>query len=209
MKFSNECRRLRLLLGLLGGTGLLVSACSLPLPQAQPDLTRFFLLQQGVKSPEAGEQEPVRVVRIERVEVPAYLLDKPLAVRRGPNEVRYLEASRWAEPLDQDLARNLMLGLDAAPGVAAIARGNRADKWDYDLRVQMTACEGAEGGKVLFAANWTLVPVPGSNRAAVSGTFAGRDLTWNGTSAETLAAAMSAGVTQLCEAVAAAVKSQP
>ena len=209
MKFPNERRRLRLLLGLLGGIGLLVCACSLPLPQAQADLTRFFLLQQGVKTPAAAEQGPVSVIRIERVEVPAYLLDKPLTVRRGPNEVRYLEAARWAEPLDQDLARNLMLGLDAAPGLAAIARGNRADKWDYDLRVQVTACEGAEDRKVLFAANWTLVPVPGSTRAAVSGTFVGRDLTWNGTSADTLAAALSEGVTQLCEAVAAAAKSQP
>ncbi len=209
MKLQIEHRTWRPGLLLLAGTGLLVSACSLPLPQAQSDLTRYFVLQEGVKAPEAAEEGPVCVIRVERVEVPAYLLDKPLTVRRGPNEVRYLEAARWAEPLDQDLARNLTLGLDAVPGVAAISRGNRADKWDYDLRIQVTACEGAPGKKVLFAANWTLVPVPGSSRTGVSGTFAGRDLTWDGTSAETLAAAMSEGVTQLCEAVAAAAKSPP
>ncbi len=209
MRFPIERRRLRLGLLLLGGTGLLVSACSLPLPQAQADPTRYFLLQEGVKRPEAGDAGPVCVIRIERVEVPAYLLDKPLTVRRGPNEVRYLDAARWAEPLDQDLARNLMLGLDAVPGVTAIGRYNRADKWDYDLRVQVTACEGADGRKVLFAANWTLVPAPGSNRPGGSGSFAGRDLTWDGTSAESLAAAMSKGVTQLCEAVAAAAKPPP
>ena len=209
MKSQSHSRCRRSVLLLLAGGGLLVSACSLPLPQAQSDLTRYFLLQEGVKAPEAGETGPGCVIRVERVDVPAYLLDNPLTVRRGPNEIRYLEAARWAEPLDQDLARNLMLGLDASPGVAAIARGSRVDKWDYDLRIQVTACEGAWGKKVSFAANWTLRSAPGSSRPGVAGAFVGQNLAWDGTSAESLAAALSEGVTQLCAAVAAAARAQP
>jgi len=192
----------------LAGLVLLAAGCSLPLPQAQPDLTRYFVLQEGVKPPAETAQGPARLIRIDRVDVPAYLLDRPMAVRRGPNEIRYLDAARWAEPLDQSLARNLMLGLNACAGVRAAARGSLTEQWDYNLRIQITACEGDEARHVSFAANWVLQPAPGSPGQPRSGAFAGRDLAWDGSSAESLAAALSQGVTQLCEAVAAAATAQ-
>lgn len=194
---------------LLAGLLLLASGCSLPLPQAQPDLTRYFVLQEGVKAPAAAPQGPARVVRIDRVDVPAYLLDKPMAVRRGPNEIRYLDAARWAEPLDQNLARNLLLGLNACSGVRAVSRGSLTEQWDYNLRVQVTACEGDEAKHAAFTANWVLQPAPGSSGQPKSGAFVARDLAWDGASADSLAAALSQGVTQLCEAVGAAAAAQP
>jgi uncharacterized lipoprotein YmbA len=205
--FRPSASRFRLL---ACGVCLLVSACSLPLPQAQPDQTRYFVLQPGVKAPgEAAAPSPVPVIRIESVVVPAYLLDRPLAVRRGPNEIRYLDAARWAEPLDQGIARNLLLGLGAFPGITVISRRQAAEKWDYILKVQVVACEGSEGRDVSFAANWTLVPAPGSSGLEKTGTFAGQNLTWDGSSPASLAAALSEGVTQLCQALADAVKPRP
>ncbi len=196
--------------GMLLAAGVLLAAgCSLPLPQAQADLTRYFLLQQGNKPAGTTEAGPACVIRVDRVDVPAYLLDKPLVVRRGANEVRYLEAARWAEPLDQDLARNVMQGLDASPGIAAISRGSRVDKCDYNLRIQVTACEGMAGGSVSFAASWVLVPAPGSSRPEASGVFSAQGLKWEESSAASLAAALSEGVAQLCQTVAAAAKAQP
>jgi uncharacterized lipoprotein YmbA len=209
MKSSIENRRWRVSGMLLAAGVLLAAGCSLPLPQAQADLTRYFLLQEGIKPGENAGTAPSCVIRVERVEVPAYLLDKPLVVRRGPNEVRYLETARWAEPLDQNLARNVMQGLEASPGIAAISHGSRIDKCDYNLRIQITACEGAEGRSVLFAANWTLLPAPGSSRPGASGVFSAHDLTWDGSSAASLTAALSEGVTQLCQTLAAAAKAQP
>jgi uncharacterized lipoprotein YmbA len=210
MKSRIEGQRLQSVWLLLAGVGLLVSACSLPLPQAQPDLTRYFVLRPAVKAPgEAAAPGPVSVIRIDSIEVPAYLLDKPLAVRRGPNEVGYLDAARWAEPLDQDIARNLLLGLGAFPGVTVISRRQTADKWDYNLKVQIVTCEASDGKNVSFAANWTLVPAPGSPGVGKTGTFTGQNLTWDGSSPATLAAALGEGVTQLCQALAEAVKPRP
>ena len=51
MKSRIEGQRLQSVWLLLAGVGLLVSACSLPLPQAQPDLTRYFVLRPAVKAP--------------------------------------------------------------------------------------------------------------------------------------------------------------
>src|SRR5512142_3353958 len=63
----------------------LLTGCSLPIPPAQPDLTRHFVLQQQVRPAGAAERETYPVVRLKSVDVPAYLSEKPLAVRRGEN----------------------------------------------------------------------------------------------------------------------------
>ena len=110
-------------------TGLLLSGCSLPLPQAQADRPGISCCRGPAGAGGGRRRGAVCVIRIERVDVPAYLLDKPLAVRRGPNEVRYLEAARWAEPLDQE--PRAQPGARAGRGDRAwptIARGSRAEK---------------------------------------------------------------------------------
>jgi len=194
---------------LASGLGLLLTGCSIPLPQAQPDLTRYFVLQQAVNPAGAPEHARLPVIRLQTVDVPAYLGDKPLAVRRGANEIHYLDAARWAEPLDQGLQRNLRLGLSARPGLMIVSRYDPTAKWDYDLKVRVTACEGTEDGHVLFAADWVLAPATGSNLPRKAGAFTAQDLTWDGKSPASLVAALSQGVTQLCDTLAAAVTAAP
>ncbi|HTX65690.1 MAG TPA: PqiC family protein [Opitutaceae bacterium] len=183
----------------------MLTSCSIPLPQAQPDLTRYFVLQPAGTPAGAAALGSLPVVRLQAVDVPAYLADKPLAVRRGANEIRYLDAARWAEPLDQDLARNLRLGLGATPGLTVLSRYDSTGKWDYNLKVRVTACEGTEEGHVRFAADWVLEPAPDSTLPRKAGTFWGRDLTWDGKTPAALVAALSQGVSQLCDTLVAAL----
>lgn len=193
-------------LGILSAVLGLVTACSLPLPQAQPDPTRYFILPAKVGTPAAADREKTVVVRLKSVEVPAYLGDKPLAVRRGGNEIRYLDTARWAEPLDQDLARNVLLGLGSLPGVTIVSRYDTSGKWDFDLTIRVVACEGTEDKAVLFTVNWQLEPNAGSALTGRTGTFEGKDLTWDGKSPEMLVNALGEGVTQFCDALANALK---
>jgi uncharacterized lipoprotein YmbA len=191
---------------LASGLGLLLAGCTIPLPQAQPDLTRYFILQQDVRPAGGAEHGSLPVVRLQAVDVPAYLSDRPLAVRRGSNEIHYLETARWGEPLDQGLERNLRLGLGALPGLTIVSRYDTLGTWQYSLKVRVTACEGTADGHVLFAADWVLEPAPKSDLPRKAGTFTGRDLAWDGKSPDSLVAALSQGVTQLCDALGAALQ---
>jgi len=189
---------------LASGLSLLLAGCSIPLPQAQPDLTRYFVLGQEAKPAGAAAAENLPVIRLMPVDVPAYLGDKPLAVRRG-NEIHYLDAARWAEPLDQGLERNLRLGLGAVPGMTVRSRYDTTGRWDYDLKIRVTACEGGEDGHVLFAADWVLDPALNTSLPRKAGAFTGQHLSWDGKSPASLVAALSQGVGQLCDALVAAL----
>ena len=182
-----------------------LTGCSIPLPQAQPDLTRYFVLGQEAGPAGATTAENLPVVRLMAVDVPAYLGDKPLAVRRGGNEIHYLDAARWAEPLDQGLERTLRLGLGATPGLTVRSRYDTTGRWDYDLKIRVTACEGSEDGHVLFSADWVLDPAPNSSLPRKAGAFTGQHLSWDGKSPALLVAALSQGVSQLCDTLAAAL----
>jgi uncharacterized lipoprotein YmbA len=188
------------------GFCILLAGCSIPMPPAQADPTRFFVLQPAIQAPRGTNKEKPLVIRIKSVDVPGYLRDKPVAVRRGGNEVRYLDLARWAEPLDQGLVRSLMLGLGSFSDVTVVSRQQAVEKWDYDLTIQVVACEGTEGEGVAFTANWELIPAAGSDGRGRSGTLVGKDLTWDGRSPESLVAGFSKGVTQLCDALAEALK---
>jgi uncharacterized lipoprotein YmbA len=196
-------------LWLLASVVWLLAACSLPIPPAQPDLTRYFVLQEQVPPAGGTERTGVPVVRLRSVDVPAYLTDRPLAVRRGANEIHYLNSARWAEPLDQDLTRNIRIGLGSLPGIVVLARYDTAEKWDYDLKIRVSACEGEDDKRVRFTADWVLEPVLNSPLPRKAGTFSARDLTWDGKTPESLVAALSQGVTQLCEALGDALKAPP
>ncbi len=198
--------RLASVLWLLSSGFWLLTSCSLPIPPAQPDLTRYFVLQQQGQAGGPAERTGGPLVRLRSVDVPAYLVDRPLAVRRGASEIHYLASARWAEPLDQGLTRNIRLGLGSYSGFVVLARYDSAEKWDYDLKIRLSACEGAEDRSVLFKADWVLEPAMNSSLPRKAGTFSGKDLKWDGTTPESLVAALSEGVTQLCGTLADALK---
>ena len=191
---------------LLAAGGWLLGGCALPIPPAQSDLTRYFVLEQQVHPAGEAGAEPAVTVRVKPVDVPAYLNDRPLAVRRGGNEIHYLEPMQWGEPLDQGLARNIRLGLGSIPGITVLSRYDAGDKWDYDLKVRVSACEGSEDRSVRFSLEWVLEPGPNSPLPRRTGSFAGKDLTWDGRAPESLVAALSRGVTQFCESMAGTLK---
>ena len=116
------------------------SGCSLP--QAQPDLTRFFLLNEVTHKGDVAEVvgEPPRIV-LRPVIVPEYLRGKIMQVRIADNELRFIDQARWAEPLEAGLTRVLREDLAQRPArVRVVARGG--DEHDFEVAVNLRRCEG-------------------------------------------------------------------
>jgi len=115
-------------------------ACSLP--QAQPDLTRYYLLDEVTHKADVAEVvgEPPRIV-LRPIMVPEYLRGRIMQVRVGDNELQFIDQARWAEPLESGMARVLREDLSQRPARVRISpRGG--EEHEYDVAVNLRRCEG-------------------------------------------------------------------
>ena len=121
---------------------MLVALAACGLPQAQPDLTRYYLLNEVTHKADVAEVvgEPPRIV-LRPVLVPEYLRGRIMQVRLGDNELRFIDQARWAEPLEAGLTRVLREDLSQRPARVRVApRGG--DEHDFDVAVNLRRCEG-------------------------------------------------------------------
>ena len=199
---------------LLSSVLWLLGACNLPLPKAQADQTRYYLLTPAEIRPEATDATAAVkhwVVGIRAVDVAAYLQTKSFAVRSHANEVAFLDFARWGEPLDLGVARVLAENLRAAKNVARVSlQAFRADdQRDFEVVVNINACEGSADGDVRFAATWR-IPAPGGSTAAIAeGSYAATGLRWDGHDCGQLAARLSEALASLSRDIAAALPKEP
>jgi uncharacterized lipoprotein YmbA len=132
-------------LGIMVAGLSLFASCSIPLPSAQADLTRYYLLTSAARPEAKAETVSKRwVIGVRNVAIPSYLRTKSFAIRSHTNEVNFLDLARWGEPLEQGVERVLVENLQALPNVARISmQPFRAEEQrDFDLLVQVSACEG-------------------------------------------------------------------
>lgn len=137
-------RRLPLLLALL----LPLAGCGSTPP------TDWYLLE-STATPLAGAAGPS--IGIARLEVADYLLAPQVQTRPAPNSVRRADFARWAEPLDQGVARVLLLDLAALAGTERV----RLAPWPRDWvpeRELMVRIERLDAGptEVELVATWSV-----------------------------------------------------
>ncbi|MBL9219533.1 MAG: membrane integrity-associated transporter subunit PqiC [Opitutaceae bacterium] len=163
---------------------LLLAACSLPTPQADP--VRYFTLS----GPVAGAADGATV---RPVQLAGHLRGRQMAVRTAANEVVYLEEVRWAEPLDEAITQVLR----ARAGAGAAAAGST-------VAVQIQRCElnRAESNSVQVAATYAITAKDG---AVKRGTFSSGPRTWDGRDAGTLVGQIRDAINELGDAIAAAL----
>jgi uncharacterized lipoprotein YmbA len=189
----------------------LLAACSmpLPLPQAQADLTRYYLLTSTDIRPETDASAVLRrwVLGVRAVDVPAYLQGKSFAIRSHANEIVFLDFIRWGEPLDQGIARVLAENLRTLKNVARVStQPFRADEQrDFEILVHVSACEGTADGAVRFAATWRILAPAGSAGTVAEGNYAASGLRWDGRDHGQLAARLSEALAGLSREIAAAL----
>jgi len=176
---------------------------------------RFFTLR-SVLEPQEGPPAAARpgsVVGLLPVVVPGHLERPQLVTWAGPGELRIDEYLRWAEPLDEGIARTLAEDLDALLPAHPVMR----QPWPAAVvpfcrvRVELRVFGPQESGDVVLEGRWALLPRgedrsilhrSASLRRALPAATAGRD---PAASVE----AMSALLADLAKEIAAAVGTLP
>jgi uncharacterized lipoprotein YmbA len=143
--------------GLVGAVVLLAGCLS---PREDP--TRFYVLSTSDVSQvdEAWDDRPGSIdVGVGPFSMPGYL-DRANFVRRvGPNEVRPVEAARWAETLGEGFERVLAEDLDALLPMARV----HAHPWRSSTRAQwiisgfVTRFETDESGEAVLDVTWRVL----------------------------------------------------
>lgn len=202
-----SCRAARA--GIVVVVTLLFAGCSIPIPQASADPTRFYVLSAPTPPAAKAEGADVRpVVHMREVEVASYLRAQPIVVRRGQHEIEFREYARWGEPIELGLSRVLREELLVRGAAAAVLTpGLRAAGVTYDreLKVRVLTAEGATDGSIAFRAVWELSGPDGKGQPVARGDFRPENLRWDGKSEAELVAGLSRAVAGLAEEIAAAL----
>jgi uncharacterized lipoprotein YmbA len=133
--------------------------------------TRHFVLTSlpPAEGRTATSALPALAIGFAPVKMPAYLLPRSLAVRRGGHEIEYLEASVWAERLDQALQRVLAANLSSLLPTVQV----RLSAWrraDVAVEVHLTVerFEMDTTGSGTLIARWRLAS-PGGEKVLKTG----------------------------------------
>lgn len=78
---------------------LMISGCSVR--------SHYFVLSNPSPTPKVEKLKAIRI-GVEKVEIPAYLMKREIAVFGSSSEVDYLHGSVWAEDLDAGITRRLI-----------------------------------------------------------------------------------------------------
>ena len=168
-------------------------------------LTNFFMLTGS--GSRAGRTEssggtPVLV----RVEVPAYLARTNLVTMRGGIEVQYAATARWAEPVDQGLARAVAEDLSRNSRIRAygFSPGAPPVAHSYDVWIRLERFEGNDNGQVVLRARWS-VSTSDSSAPITSGTADVRRSGWHPGDYPGLVRLLSEEVSEMSRQIAQAI----
>jgi hypothetical protein len=142
----------------LVGAGVLLAGCL----STKEDPTRFYVLStsEAAQVGEAWDDRPESIdVGVGPFTMPGYL-DRAQFVRRvGPNEVRPVEAARWAETLGEGFERVLAEDLDALLPMARV----HAHPWRSSTHAQwiisgyVTKFETDSSGEAVLDVTWRVL----------------------------------------------------
>lgn len=142
----------------LGG-GLFLIFCGCLNFEPVSDPTRTFVLGiQGVDTVQAGNKS-IRL-DVDRVEIPSYLEDRRLLIRKTAAEIEYQEFLRWAEPLRDGIARVVAANLSQHASISGVShypwKQNHAS--DYKVRLQILRFEVSQDGLAQMEVLYEILP---------------------------------------------------
>lgn len=176
---------------------IVLSGCVNLKPKADP--VKLYAL--GPVGPVLHADGVGEVVYIARPHMPAYLDGKHLQYRGVNGEVEALSYARWAEPLEEGIARCLAEYLIQSNGknVAGFYPWPDRSKNGLDLYVQIFKLGVLESGEIRMFAKWDL---KSGSKIQQTGTFESTDITWNVGSAESLVAGINSVLAQFASELA-------
>lgn len=167
---------------------LVLSGCNI-LPEAQKDTVRYFTLS----APPAATVPVADATTVRPVQLAGHLRNRAMAVRVGENEVIYLDDTRWAESLGDAITLLLRSRLGTMGG-------------NHVVTVQIQRCElvRSENNAVQLAATYSIVS-PGESGSPKRGVFTAGARNWDGKNPGALVGLLRDAVTELSDAIAAAL----
>lgn len=162
--------------------------------------TAYYVLRPATEGTPAGVRPALGIAALE---VADYLLAAQLATGEGTRVVR-ADFHRWAEPLDEGIARVLLLDLGSALDTQAVRAAPWPRDWapDWELRVRIERLDAGESEATLVA-SWSLQDGARSRPARDRLTRLARARSGGGTA--TIAADFSALLGEFAGVVAAEV----
>jgi uncharacterized protein len=121
-------------------------------------LPKFFLLSNASAGKIPSRQSGGTGVFVRRVDVPAYLAKGRLVTMMGGIQVDYATTARWAEPLDQGVARAVAEDLSRNSRIRAYGFSPAAPpaEHQYDVWIRLERFEGSDNGEVILRAHWAV-----------------------------------------------------
>ena len=203
------------------GAGLALAASALTscnvIPAAQNDPTKFYVLSAsaGPAAEPPGGNTPAATKKVRlglrTVEVAHYLKGPEMVVRSGSNEVTMQDYARWAEPIQDGVARLLREQLAGAPNVARldVPPFPLDQTRDYHIAVTILHCEGAIGGAegrgARFQASIRISTAGVTPELIARKIYTAPNVAWDGQNYDKLAQILSADVQGLGAAILEAI----
>lgn len=121
-------------------------------------LPSFFLLSNASAGKIRSGQSGGTSVFVRRVDVPAYLATGRLVTMKGGIQVVYATTARWAEPLDQGVARAVAGSLSRNSRIRAsgFSPGAPIAERKYDVWIRLERFEGIDHGEVILRGHWAI-----------------------------------------------------
>ncbi len=186
------------------GLVCLLGACA-----ARESLPQFYLLTPGGGGAGVVGRSRGPSIYVRRVEVAPYLAKNSPVMLRAGNNVDYAVSARWAEPLDQGVARALADALNQTNRVrpAGFSLAGPPVAHDYDVNVRLLQFEGTDTGEAVLSARYEVVPSGGTEPVAAR-SFTTRRLGWQPGDYAGLARLLSEELAELGGEVARALQAR-
>jgi uncharacterized lipoprotein YmbA len=138
---------------------------------------------------------------VARPHLPAYLDGKRLQYRSANGEVKELSRARWAEPLEEGVARSLaeFLTRGGYAGATGFYPWPKRSKGGLELRVYFHKLGALEDGTIRMAAGWDLRQ---GSKVQKTGAFDSAEINWNASDADSLVAGINSALDQLAKEIA-------
>jgi uncharacterized lipoprotein YmbA len=184
----------------------LIAGCIDLAPQHDP--TRIFVLTAPAMG-NAPRGDGVLKLGIKRIELPEYLMNPKMVVRKDGFEIVHSDFHRWGEDLDMAIGRivgNHLLKRNFINSVSTIPWSEKIDH-DFEIRIQIDRFEGVGSSAARLEARWTIRSVASGEFVRTGYTSASRD--WDGSDYLALTSALSDTLGTLAGEIAGGLPTAP
>ena len=176
------------------------------------DPTRFYVLTaQASRESLPDAVRLTNLVFVSEVEIPAYLDNPRIAVRRDEHQLDFSDRHHWAEPLRDGVRRSLRDNLAAMLGSRSVyLLSRRRPAGDViELQVSLSRFEVASDQSARVIADWRLVRTKGGEVLAARHTDQRREYQNNPSDFTPAVTALSQTLADLSRQIALTLKQKP